>query len=49
MKMRLQMKNRSHSYDINRPRTILGHSYTRYKMCLNIMVVICIKENLSNI
>ena len=49
MKMSLKMKNRSHRYDINGPRTIRGHSYTRHKMCLNIMVVICIKQHLSNI
>ena len=24
------MKNRSHRYDINRPRARLGHNYTKY-------------------
>ena len=43
------MQNRSHRYDINRPRTKNGHKYTKYKMCLGIMVVICIKQHLSNI
>ena len=45
------MQNRSHRYDINRPRTKHGHKYTKYKMCLGIMVVICIciKQHLSNI
>ena len=42
MKMRLKMKNRSHRYDINRPIPRHGHKYTKYKMCLSIMVVICI-------
>ena len=49
MKMRLKMKNRSSRYDINRPRCRHGHKYTKYKMCLDIMMVICIKQHLSNI
>ena len=32
------MKNRSHRYD-NRPRPRHGYKYTKYKMCLSIMVV----------
>ena len=47
MKMRLKIKNRSYRYDINRPRPRHGHKYTKYKMCLNIMMVICIKQHLS--
>ena len=46
-KVRLKMKNRSHRYDINRPRH--GHRYTKYKICLNTMTVICMKQHLSNI
>ena len=49
MKMRLKMKNRSRRYDINRPRRRHGHKYTKYKMCLDIMMVICIKQHLSKI
>ena len=49
MKLRLKMKNRSHRYDINRPRSRHGHKYNKYKMCLIIIMVICIKQNLSNI
>ena len=30
------MKNRSHRYDINRPRPSHGYKYTKYKMCFNI-------------
>ena len=48
MKLRLKMKNRSQRYDINRPRPRDGHKYTKYKMCLSIMMVICIKQHLSN-
>ena len=47
MKMRLKMKNRSHRYDINRARPRLGHKYTKYKMRLSIMIVMC--NNLCNI
>ena len=32
MGMRLKIKNRSHRYDINRPRLRYGHKYTKYKM-----------------
>ena len=49
MKMRLKMKNRSHRYDINRPRLRHGHKYTKYKMCLRIMMVIYIEQHLRNI
>ena len=43
------MKNRSHRYVINRPRAKHGHRYTKYKMCLIIMMVIDIKQHLRNI
>ena len=42
------MKNRSHRYDINRPSPRHGHKYTKYKMCLIIMMVIGIKQRLNN-
>ena len=31
------MKNKSHKYDINRPRDRHGHKYTKYKKCLSMM------------
>ena len=31
-KIRQKMKNRSHIYNINRPRTRHGHKYTKYKI-----------------
>ena len=37
------MKSKSKRYDLNRPRPRHGHRYTKYKMCVNIMMVICIK------
>ena len=43
------MENRSHRYDINRPKSRHGHEYTKYKMCLSILMVICIKQHLSSI
>ena len=49
MKMRLKTKNRSNRYDINRPRDRLGHKYTKYEMYLSKMMVIFIKQHLSNI
>ena len=42
MKMRLKIKKRSHRYDINRPRPKHGQKYTKSKMYLGIMMVICI-------
>ena len=50
MKVRLKVKNRSHRYDINRPRPRHEPKYTKYKMYLTlIMMVIRIKQHLSNI
>ena len=43
------MKNRSHKCDINRPRLSHDQKYTKYKLSLSIMMVICIKQHLSNI
>ena len=44
MKMSLKFKNRTQRYDINRPRSTHGPTkYTKYKVYLSIMMVICIK------
>ena len=43
------MKKRSQRYNINRPRLRQGHKYTKYKICLSIKMVICIKQNLGKI
>ena len=45
IKMRLEMKNRSHIYDINRPWLRHGHKYTKYKMCLSIMMAIVLSNS----
>ena len=47
--MRLKIKIRSHRYDINRPRSIHEDKYSKYKICLSIMMAVCIKQHLSNI
>ena len=43
------MKNRSYRYDTSRPRSVHGHKYIKYKTSLSIMMVIYIKQHLSNI
>ena len=42
------MKNRSHKYDMTRPRSRDAQKYSKYKKCLS-MMLIYIKEHLSNI
>ena len=32
-----------------RPRPRHGKKYTKYKMCLNVLMVTCIKQDLSNV
>ena len=49
IKMRQKKKNRSHKYDINSPRCIYRHEYTKYKMFLDIIMVISINQHLRNI
>ena len=51
MKMKLKMKNRSQKCNINRRRSRPRRApkYTKYKMCLSIMMFICTKQHLSNI
>ena len=49
MKMKMNMKNRSHRYDINRPRFRLGHKYSKYRKCLSMMMLTLIKQHLTNI
>ena len=47
--MKMQKKNRSHKYDINRPRSRHGHENSKYKTCLSMIMLTCIKQHLSNI
>ena len=46
--MRLKVKNSSHRYDINRPRLRHGDKYTKYNICLSMMMVMCIRQHQSN-
>ena len=34
------MKTRPHIFDISRPKARHGHKYTKYEMCLSMMMVI---------
>ena len=47
--MRLKMKKRSQRHNINRSRPRHGQRYSKYKIYLSIMMVISIKQHLSNI
>ena len=45
----MKMKNRSHRCDINRPWPRDGLRYSKCKKCLSMVMLICIKQHLSNI
>ena len=47
--MMMKMKNRSYRHDINRPRSRHGHKYNKYKKRLSMMMLLCVKQHLSNI
>ena len=47
--MKMKMKNRLHRYDVNRPTSRHAQKYSKYKSCLSMMMLICIKQQLSNI
>ena len=49
MKTKMKTEKRSHRYDINRLRPRHGYKYSKYKMCLSMMMLICIKQHLSSI
>ena len=50
MAMEMKIKDRSHRYDIIRPRSRHGHNCSKYKKCLDMMMLIYIKQQLiSNI
>ena len=48
MKLRFKIKNTSQRYDINWLRARHGHKYTKYKMCLSIIMAIYNKQHLNN-
>ena len=49
MKMKMNVKNRSHTYDISRPRSRHGHKYSKYRKCLSMIMLVGMKQHLSNI
>ena len=49
MKIRLKIKNRLQRYYINWPKPYHVHKYTKYRMCLTAIMIICIKQYLSQI
>ena len=49
MKMKTKLKNKSHRYYINRPTSRHRHKYCKYVTCLTMMMLIFIKQRLSNI
>ena len=49
MKMKTKMKLDSRKYGISRPRRRHGHRYSKYMKHLSMMMLICIKQHLSNI
>ena len=45
--MALKMKNGSHRHETNRTRPRHGHKYTKYKMCLSMIMVCAISNTLA--
>ena len=44
----MKMKKKSHKYDIISLRSRHGHKYSKYKKCLSMMMLLDIKQYLSN-
>ena len=49
MKIETEMKNRLHRYDVNRPKSWHEYKYSKYKKYLRMMIIVCIKQHLSNV
>ena len=49
VKIKMKKKRRSHRLDINRPAFRQGHKYSKYKKCFGMIMLIYIKQHLSNI
>ena len=47
MKTKMKIKNRSHRYDINIPRSRYGHKYSKYKELLS-MIMFELKKSVIN-
>ena len=44
----MKMKRRSHRYNINRLSSRNRYKCSKFKMCLNVMMFLCIKQHLTN-
>ena len=42
-------ENRSHRYNIKKSKSRHGHRYSKYKKCLSMIKILCIKQYLSSI
>ena len=42
-------KQITYRFNKNKPRPRPGHKYTKYKICYSMIMLICIKQHLSNI
>ena len=49
MKMKTKMKIDSRKYGINKPRCRYGHKYSKDMKRLSMIMLICVKQHLSNI
>ena len=49
MKSKTKQKQTTRRHGISKPKSRHGHKYSKYKKCLNMMMLICIKQRLSNI
>ena len=41
----MKMKNTSDKYNVNRATLRHGHKYSKYKMCLSLMMIICVNQH----
>ena len=48
IEMKMKMKSRSQRNDMNRSRSRHGHKYSKYKKCLSMMKLLCIKQHISS-
>ena len=47
--MKVKIKNKSYRYNTTRPRHRHGQKCSKYKSCLSMTMLICVKQQLSNI
>ena len=47
--MKMRLKKKSHKYNKDRSRPGHSHDYTKYKMCLNLMIAVCVTLNVMKL